>query len=70
MKYSLISRDWIADCIEIMHSGYTGVRQGREGGFGGGVLKVFQELMFIYWWAQMYSNQFFKFVFVVLLIYK
>ncbi|XP_068757528.1 dihydroxy-acid dehydratase 2-like [Montipora capricornis] len=24
MKYSLISRDWIADCIEITHSGYTG----------------------------------------------
>ncbi|KAK3729576.1 hypothetical protein QZH41_017196 [Actinostola sp. cb2023] len=24
MKYSLISRDWIADCIEIMHCGYTG----------------------------------------------
>ncbi|XP_032220182.1 dihydroxy-acid dehydratase [Nematostella vectensis] len=24
MKYSLISRDWIADCIEIMHAGYTG----------------------------------------------
>ena len=25
MKYSLISRDWIADCIEIMHSGYAAV---------------------------------------------
>lgn len=24
MKYSLISRDWITDCIEITHSGYTG----------------------------------------------
>jgi len=26
MKYSLVSREWIADCIEITHSGYTGVR--------------------------------------------
>ena len=26
MKYSLVSRDWIADCIEITHAGYTGVR--------------------------------------------
>ena len=26
MKYSLISRDWITDCIEITHAGYTGVR--------------------------------------------
>ena len=25
MKYSLISRDWIADCAEITHSGYTAV---------------------------------------------
>ncbi|XP_022802755.1 uncharacterized protein LOC111340217 [Stylophora pistillata] len=24
MKYSLISRDWITDCIEITHAGYTG----------------------------------------------
>ncbi|XP_020617401.1 uncharacterized protein LOC110055358 isoform X2 [Orbicella faveolata] len=24
MKYSLVSRDWIADCIEITHAGYTG----------------------------------------------
>jgi len=22
MRYSLISRDWIADCVEIMHQGY------------------------------------------------
>ena len=22
MRYSLISRDWIADCVEIMHEGY------------------------------------------------
>lgn len=23
MRYSLISRDWIADCVEIMHAGYA-----------------------------------------------
>ena len=22
MRYSLVSRDWIADCVEIMHEGY------------------------------------------------
>ena len=25
MKYSLISRDWIADCVEIMHEAYAAV---------------------------------------------
>ena len=25
MRYSLISRDWIADCVEIMHKGYAAV---------------------------------------------
>ena len=25
MRYSLISRDWIADCIEIMHEAYFAV---------------------------------------------
>ena len=25
MKYSLISRDWIADCVEVMYCGYSGV---------------------------------------------
>ena len=28
MKYSLISRDWIADCIEIMHEAYSAVSIG------------------------------------------
>ena len=25
MRYSLISRDWIADCVEIMHEAYSAV---------------------------------------------
>jgi len=25
MRYSLISRDWIADCVEIMHEAYASV---------------------------------------------
>jgi len=25
MRYSLISRDWIADCAEIMHEAYSSV---------------------------------------------
>ena len=25
MRYSLISRDWIADCAEIMHEAYSAV---------------------------------------------
>ena len=25
MRYSLVSRDWIADCVEIMHAGYAAV---------------------------------------------
>jgi len=25
MRYSLISRDWIADCVEIMHEAYAAV---------------------------------------------
>jgi len=25
MRYSLISRDWIADCVEIMHEAYSSV---------------------------------------------
>ena len=26
MKYSLVSREWIADCVEIMHQAYSAVR--------------------------------------------
>lgn len=25
MRYSLISRDWVADCVEIMHEAYYAV---------------------------------------------
>eukprot|EP00731_Ephydatia_muelleri_P029580 Em0021g103a len=32
MKYSLISRDWIADCIEIMHEAYSAIGAFLYGG--------------------------------------
>ena len=30
MKYSLISRDWVADCVEIMHEAYFGVSKNNN----------------------------------------
>ncbi|KAL5475442.1 hypothetical protein EMCRGX_G025259 [Ephydatia muelleri] len=40
MKYSLISRDWIADCIEIMHEAYSADAIVALGGFPGALMPL------------------------------